>query len=317
MPDFNNLHRDIILKSRNGQPNFKSVIMGDSDSAYITLKHYMDRHGLDTHDDELIIELADKIQTRLEEVLPRIMNPMFNVPVERQSILVPGREIVGRSGLFKPQKKRYAIHVIDDEGFAPSDPKELKIKGIDTQRSDTPKIIQDFLKECMVKVLVDRVSYHELMVYVSKFKEELKKGSPLKFGTPSSVSNIHINSLALQEYEERNMNKPNIHYASMAAINTNKLIDMFEDHEWRPIADGDKVMTLYLKGNNEHGMNVVARPVDEPNVPEWFSSLPFDVDKMLDKMINNKVDRIFYDSIGWKTKNINPNLEETSEVVDL
>lgn len=314
---YGDLYKEILSDSRAGKPRFKSVLMGDSDSAYITLKHYMERNNLDPTDDRLVIELADKVQEKIATVLPDIMNPFFNVPEERRRILEPGREIVGKSGIFKPQKKRYAIHVIDDEGIPPDDPKYLKIKGIDTQRSDTPKIVQDFLRECIIKVIVDRVSYDELMLHIEQFKDKLRSMNPWEYGATGRISNLSISQRDVEMFSERETDKPQLYYFVKAAMNTNSLMETHKERTWKPITDGDKVSVVKLVPNNRTGVDIVAFPVDEATVPAWFASLPFDVEATLVKMVDKKLDNIFRDSIGWVVRPVEIDAGNVASVIDI
>lgn len=307
------IFKNIIVSENNRTRSFNSVIMGDSDSSYVSLKRYMDRHNIDPSDEKEMIKLADQIQKKLENLVPLIFDPFFNVPDERKNILVPGREVVGKTGLFKPQKKRYAIHVIDDEGFAPKEGKDLKVVGIDVKRSDTPKFIQDFLKECLFMVVKNRATETELREYVDAFREKFRKMDPWDVGKPSTVSGITSLREKMVQYRARSGEKPDLFYARVAAINTNELISMSSDNTWRSIRDGDKASILYLLPGNQYGMEYVARPVDQPHVPDWFKALPIDQKKMETLLIDKKLEKIFGDSVGW---DLSPKLFDDDEMVE-
>ena len=101
---------------------YKHVIQGDTDSAYLRLDRYAEAHDIEMTRDNMV-ELADQIQKKLHDNLPGILADKFVTTRKYLEILEPGREIVGRKALLKDKKKRYAIHVVDDEGKKVDKPK--------------------------------------------------------------------------------------------------------------------------------------------------------------------------------------------------
>ena len=85
----------------------------------------------------------------------------------------------------------------------------------------------------------------------------------------------------------------------MAAINWNRLIDIYNDGKSPKILDGNKVIVCKLKPNNQFNMSSVAYPLDINVLPEWFKKLPFDEQSMKDSVVDQTIDTVF-GVLGWK-----------------
>jgi hypothetical protein len=281
----------------------KNVIYGDTDSAYISIKSLVDQNPQWTEDD--IIRVADEIGTEINNSFPEFMDQSFFIGKERGSIIQAGREVVARRGLFKDVKKRYALHVINLEG-KPTD--KMKIMGMEVRRSDTPKIIQQFLEECIKAVVRDGKDYDEVYQMVQDFRIKFRSLPPWDRGTPCRVSKLTDNSKKINRYEIATsqgivgIKKPSPHYSVTAANNTNRLIDENHEHGWDFIRDGDKIEILYLR-SNVHNMKSVAIGVDSKNyIPDWFKELPFDNEKHEQKMIDKKIENVLGSILNWDFK---------------
>ena len=290
------------------------VIYGDTDSVYVSLA------ALKTPEMETqtIVDISDEIGEEINGSFPAFMDANCFVGEERGGIIIAGREIVGTRGLFKDVKKRYAIHVIDKEG-KPKD--ELKIMGMEVRRSDTPKYIQEFLSDCIERVVKHGQGFDELVSVVEEFREVFDARQPWERGTPCRVSNLTVNSSKLAAYNKAQAEgiigakKPSPHYAVTAAFNTNELMESHEERRWDVIRDGDKVEVLYLLPN-QYGLKSVAIKVEETYVPEWFQRLPFDNDRHEQKLIDKKLQNTIGDAMGWNFARINDYRDEVFEEVD-
>jgi len=275
------------------------VILGDTDSSYVRLDKYAESHGIELNK-ATAIKLADTIQSTLAGKLPAILRDKFITPSQYMTILEPGREVVGRKLLLKDAKKRYAIHIVDDEG---KDVDKLKIMGMETQRSDTPKFIQEFLLECLTQVVKYDAGYDTVKTIVDDFRSTYRAMDPWRRGRPGRVKNINKALANIDEFRQQMQiignKKPLVHYMIDAAINTNKLMEIYGEHRWDVIRDGDKVELIYLLDNPEK-MKAVAIKVGESYVPEWFKQLPFDVVKMEEKLLDQKLYNVIGEVLEWE-----------------
>ena len=102
-----------------------------------------------------------------------------------------GRETVADRGLFIT-KKRYAVNAIDIEGKrydVNGKSGKTKATGLDLKRSDTPKVIQEFLLEILNKLLAG-AQRDELIEHIRKFKYEFKERPAWEKGSPKRVNNL-------------------------------------------------------------------------------------------------------------------------------
>lgn len=83
---------------------FKHVVYGDTDSCYLHLSNYAIDNDIEMTPDKAVL-IADRLQKKLQTDLSDIIAKRFVTPPDNIKILEPGREIVGRRGLFKDKKK--------------------------------------------------------------------------------------------------------------------------------------------------------------------------------------------------------------------
>lgn len=301
--------------------NRDAIIYGDTDSAYYTLEQYLEERNvvmsLDNTDE--IVKIADDLGDRINDSFGAFMSNDFLISEERGTIIRAGRETVADHGLFGHDvKKRYALHVIDNEGKRVD---KMKVMGMETRRSDTPKYIQDFLEECLEDVVKNLKGFEDIKEKVEKYRDEVfHKLDPWKRGSPCRVSNLTVNAQKLENYEKSQMDnvmdvkKPTIHYSVTAANNTNHLMQINDETHWDYLNDGEKIEILELLENPYH-MEKVAIRAGEVYVPEWFKKLPFNNAKHEHKLITKKLGNIL-GVLGWDFAPITDYREEELEEVD-
>jgi DNA polymerase elongation subunit (family B) len=268
----------------------KSVIYGDTDSCYFSawpvLKKEVDE-GRMTWSKETCIQLYDSIADQVNESFPRFMEQAFHCPRDMGELIKCGREMVADRSLFIT-KKRYAVNIIDLEN------KRLdvngaigktKATGLDLKRSDTPKVIQDFLLEILNKLLAgaDRESIVER---IREFKYQFMERPGWEKGSPKRVNN-----LTKYGAEEIRLGKANMPGHVRAAINWNNMRRMNSDNYSMQIVDGMKTIVCKLK-SNALGWTSIGYPTDEMHLPQWFKDLPFDDGLMEATVVDQKVDNL-------------------------
>lgn len=291
------------------------LLVHNTDSTYVRLDKYADRVGIEKTPENMIA-LADGLQSVLQDRLPDILAKKFLTPADDIRILEPGREVVGSRGLFKNAKKRYAIHIIDDEGKSVD---KLKVMGMETRRSDTPKYIQDFLTMVLEKVVRDGADYDSIEKIVSEFRETFRNMDPWRIGSPGRVKNLNTKTMEIKRWEYASdiigNKKPQLHITVSASMNTNTLMDMHNETRWQRLMDGDKVEVIYLK-ENEWNMKAVAIPTGATYVPEWFKKLPFDVDTMEAKLLDKKLFNVIGEVMNWSFEPSTSYADEISQTIE-
>ena len=268
----------------------EAIIYGDTDSCYFSawpvLKKEVEEGRMDWST-EICIQLYDNIADQVNDSFPGFMEQAFHCPREKGSIIKGGREVVASQGLFIT-KKRYAVMIVDKEGKRQDKdgkPGKIKAMGLDLKRSDTPKVIQDFLSDVLAEVLTG-ASREAVIEQIRTFKYEFMERPAWEKGSPKRVNNLTKYSA-----EETKKGKATMPGHVRAAINWNNLRRMNGDNYSLQIVDGMKTIVCKLK-SNPLGWTSVGYPTDELKLPQWFKDLPFDDAEMEATVIDQKIDNL-------------------------
>jgi len=265
-------------------------LVHNTDSAYFSawpvVKEAVERGDQEWNTD-VAIALYDELGQQVNDSFPAFAKKAFHCPQSYGEIIACGREVVGSSGLFIT-KKRYAIMVVDDEGErkdVDGKPGKVKAMGLDLKRSDTPKVVQDFLSNILNSLLTGSTR-EELIEEIKEFKNEFHEKPSWEKGTPKRVNN-----LTKYGNMEKAQGKANMPGHVRAALNWNTLRKMNNDNYTMQIVDGMKTIVCKLK-QNPLGWTSIGYPTDEAHLPEWYKELPFDDNLMESTIIDQKVDNL-------------------------
>ena len=268
----------------------ETIIYGDTDSCYFSawpvLKKEVEE-GRMTWSKDMAIQLYDSIADQVNISFPGFMETAFHVPREMGEVIRGGREVVASKGLFIT-KKRYAVMIIDKEGKrldVAGQPGKVKAMGLDLMRSDTPKVIQEFLSEILNDVLTG-ATRDEIIAKIREFKYIFKERPGWEKGSPKRVNN-----LTKYGKEEERLGKANMPGHVRAALNWNNLRRMNGDKYSLQIVDGMKTIVCKLKAN-PLGWTSIGYPTDEQQLPAWFKELPFDDSEMEATVVDQKIDNL-------------------------
>ena len=268
----------------------EAIIYGDTDSCYFTawpaIKDEVAAGRMEWNRD-ICVQLYDSIADQVNASFSGFMERACHVPRSMGDLIRGGRELVASKGLFI-KKKRYAVLIYDLENNrldTHGKPGKVKAMGLDLKRSDTPKVVQDFLSELLTDVLTGKEKDH---VYdkVREFKLAFQDRPAWEKGTPKRVNN-----LTKYTREEERLGKANMPGHVRAAMNWNNLRRMHSDNYSMAIVDGMKTIVCKLK-DNPLGYTSVGYPTDETHLPAWFKELPFDDSEMEGTIVNQKVENL-------------------------
>jgi DNA polymerase elongation subunit (family B) len=268
----------------------ETIIYGDTDSCYFSAWPVLKKEvegGRMTWSKEIAIQLYDSIADQVNESFPGFMEQAFHCPRDMGAVIRGGREVVAIKGLFIT-KKRYAAMIIDKEGKRKDvngKPGEVKAMGLDLKRSDTPKVIQDFLSDILKDVLTGS-GKDEIVEKIRDFKYQFKERPSWEKGSPKRVNNLTKYGAA-----EKAQGKANMPGHVRAALNWNTLKKMNGDNYSMQIVDGMKTIVCKLK-SNPLGWTSIGYPTDEQRLPAWFTELPFNDAEMEATVVDGKVDNL-------------------------
>lgn len=224
------------------------VVYGDTDSIYLTFEALIKKLGKDNLPDNEMIDYMDKIGRMIED---KVINPSYDLLTEymnnSEKQMFMDREALALKGFFLA-KKRYALSVSDMEGVRYSEPK-LKIMGIETQRSSTPPLAQQGLKECIKRIL--QQDEGSLQEYVKEFKQKWMDAEYDRISYVSSANNLAQHSDA-SGYPVKGC--PG-HIKGALAYNRYAIQNGFD-----LIKEGERIALVKLKEPNRYGVPVMAYP---------------------------------------------------------
>jgi len=281
-----------------------SIIYGDTDSVYFSawpvIKDDVESGRMEWNR-EICTQLYDTIADSVNDSFPAFMERACHCPRDMGVIIAAGRELIASKGLFI-KKKRYAVLIFDMEGVRldlGGKIGKVKAMGLDLKRSDTPKVVQEFLSELLTMVLTGS-GKEDIIEKVRDFKLLFTERPAWEKGTPKRVNN-----LTKYAAEEARLGRANMPGHVRAAMNWNNLRRMHGDNYSMQIVDGMKTIVCKLR-DNPLGYTSVGYPTDESHIPDWFKELPFDDADMESTIVDQKVENLL-GVLGW-------NLEEHTQI---
>ncbi len=302
----------------------RTILYGDTDSVYFSaypVLHEDIKSGKIEWTKERVVELYDIIAKQVSDSFPGFMAETFNVPLSRGEVIKSGREVVAETGLFIT-KKRYAILVYDEEGNRrdiDGKPGKLKAVGLDLRRSDTPVVVQEFLKDILMETLLLK-GEDAVINTIREFKKKFAALRPWEKGSPTAVKNMSkylsaVDSNIKKKAAGKKNESVTIPGHVMGSINWNMLRESHHDIHTMKIVDGQKVIVCPLRDNNDMRLNSVAYPVDEPHLPKWFMELPFDEESMMETVVDKKVENLL-GVLNWDLQRTSADMELMETLFD-
>lgn len=267
------------------------VIASDTDSIYLTLAELVKTQCTNCKDK---IEIVNYLSKFAEEVLTPFIEKKYKELAEYMNSyeqrMEMKREVIADRGIWKA-KKMYCLNVYDSEGVRYAEPK-LKIMGIEVQRSSTPKICREHLKNA-IKIILTKTET-DLIDYIEEFKAEFMKSSPEAVAFPRGVNNLKQYSDAASIF------KKGTPIAVRGALMHNHMLETLKlKRKYNVIMDAEKVKFLYLKEPNPSGGNVISFV---GQIPKEFGLHNYvDYRTQFEKTFLDPITSIL-DVIGWKSE---------------
>ena len=249
------------------------VIGSDTDSCMTSIAGFMEGYieacGMPEDYNELI-DIADEfVENNLEkEVLVPGFAELSAKLGSKKSTLSMKREAIADRGLFRA-KKHYVLQVWDNEGVRYAEP-DLKMVGIETARTTTPKICKDDIEEAL-KIILNgteeqlreaykkwKLGFMSAPVEQIAFPRGVNDTEKWDEGTENQGSSVFEDDITVAKAKKGA--PPQV----KAALCYNHLCQVNGLKERDPIRSGSKLKFLYLKRNNPTGFNVVGFIDDLP-----------------------------------------------------
>lgn len=295
-----------------GTQNVKYVFYIDTDSVYVNVEKLVEKIGISKfRDTNHVVDFLDKFaRERVEPMLKEAFAELSEYMNNMKSYMNMDREVIAMAdiksdglGAFWTGKKRYALNVFDNEGVRYAEP-QLKIMGIETQRSSTPKIVSKGLEDSIRIMLQDGVK--PLQRYVEDYRNEfLMNYRNIDYKEMASVSSANN----LEKYSDENiMPIKGCPGHIKGALAYNRIVR--DRNEGLPIREGMKIMQLMLNPSNPFKTDRIA----------WESgeNIPYELNDILDHVDYTSVlNKHFFPSLSRITEACNISYEfEDYEGVD-
>ena len=255
--------------NRKLKTNYDYVIASDTDSAYLDLEQLVKAVCPPDMPKTKIVDFLDKF---VEKHLTPYINERFAFLADYlnsyENTLNMKREAIADRAIWRA-KKNYIIQVYDNEGVRYAEP-ELKMMGVETARSSTPKFVKTALAKCY-EILINGTEA-DLIAEVSAFKKRFMQAPIADIAFPRGVSDM---DKWMDRIHDWKTGTP-IHVK--CAILYNKLLKQHKlDKSMPKIKNGDKIKFIYLKEPNETRNNAIA----------FFDELPkqFNLDMFVDRKL--------------------------------
>jgi DNA polymerase elongation subunit (family B) len=266
------------------------TIYNDTDSVYFTIKPILDKLNIQLVENNNITPEAHKIVNEAGEYLNAKITEWAKATLKTTDCrLVFKREAICPAGIFQ-EKKRYILHVLDEEGI-PCD--KLKFVGVEIARSVYSNSVKDLIRQVVNSIIKTRDINNVNTIYENCYE---------KFKS-LDISDISFRS-SIKNYDKYKSKSEGLRVGKGTPVHVkgsiyyNELIKKLGiDTKYESITSGNKIKWFYCAPN---AYNIKCLSYNTV-IPEEFNIKP-DYEFMFDKLVRPAVDRL-YECIGWPIQN--------------
>lgn len=264
------------------------VIAIDTDSLYLDMNPLV--KAVNPPDPVKFLDKACK--EKFEPILEESYAELFNQMGAYENRMVMAREAIADRGVWTA-KKRYILHVHNNEGVQYAEPK-IKIMGLEAVKSSTPQVVRDKFKKAFKLILTGTEA--DMQEFFTTFKEEFKSLPAEAVSFPRGVSDIEKWKDVSSLYKKGTP----IHVRGSILFN-HRMKELGLDKNIEEIKNGTKVKFCYLKQPNPLRENVVSFPQYLPremNLTDYI-----DYDTQFEKTFQEPL-ALVTNAIGWNLEKI-------------
>jgi DNA polymerase elongation subunit (family B) len=267
------------------------IIYNDTDSSYISIKSLAEKLKINMLDKKNKItpeyyQLVQDIETYLNDEIIKWGKSALNSEDCRLNFK---REVIADVGLFL-QKKRYVIHILDEEGIPCN---KFKYTGVEVVRTTMPAPIKPHVKR-IIETMLKTKSLTETNKAFSETYELFKSLSVEELSFVMGCKGYEKYAAQCDGFSTAK-HMP-IHVK--AAYYHNILLEKFNVlKKYEKIGSGDKVRFFYARQPNKYGISVLGFKYYYPK--EFTNVFEPDHEKMFEKIVFSVIER-FYEAVNWK-----------------
>lgn len=207
------------------------------------------------------------------------------------------RECIGDVGLFL-QKKRYVLHVLDDEGIKVN---KFKYTGVEVVRTTMPNAIKPYAKNIIETML----STQSLEKTNNVLNEAYEKFKELNVEDLAFVMGLKGYEKYAKQCKDFKIQKGTPIHVKAAYLHNMLNAKHNLQHKYEDITSGDKVRYFRVEQPNKYGIEVFGFKYVFPE--EYKGLFKVDYDLMFEKILFNSIER-FYQSVNWQIRKPSENV---------
>jgi DNA polymerase elongation subunit (family B) len=277
------------VRDRSNNPDADPIIYNDTDSSYITIQSILDAKNLEIYNgSEIPEEVYTEVQLLEDDLNIEITKWAKSALNSRDSRFVFKRECMCDVGIFL-EKKRYVLHVLDDEGIPMN---KFKYTGVEVVRSTIPAAVKPLIKdiiETMMSTKSKSKADEAFMNAYDKFKQ-----------LPIEDVAFVVGMRGYEKYAPQcngfNACKGMPVHVKAAYYHNTLLSSLEIDQQYEAIKSGEKMRYFYIDKPNKYNISVIGYKY---YIPDEFRDLfQIDTEKMFGNIVYSVVER-FFNSVKW------------------
>lgn len=214
------------------------------------------------------------------------------------------RETIADTALML-QKKRYVIHVLDEEGIKAE---KFKYTGVEVVRTSMPNAVKPYAKNVIETMLTTR----SLLETNRALKETYDIFKTLPVEDIASVMGLKGYEKYSAKCKDLSVGKGTPIHVKAAYLHNTLTRKLGIDNKYEDINSGDKVRYLYVEQPNKYKVDVIGFKYQYP--AEFAELFKIDYEKMFEKILFNSIER-FYECVDWQIRK--PSMSVRTELADL
>jgi DNA polymerase elongation subunit (family B) len=267
------------------------VIASDTDSIYLRLGELIDKVYSKEKDTPKVIAFMDKVcEDKIQPVINESYQALATYVCAYAQKMRMKREALADKGVWTA-KKRYIMHVYNNEGVAYDEP-DMKVMGLEMVKSSTPSAIREKMSE-LIKIMITK-DEESVQKFIADFRENFKTLPPEEISFPRGVNGIREYSDSIAIYKKGTP----IHVKG--ALIYNQILKEKELTKKYPlIQDGEKLKFSYLKTPNPVKDTVISYPNRLPTELGLHEYINYDL--QFEKAFIEPI-KIILDCVGWEVE---------------
>lgn len=270
-----------------------STVYNDTDSLYITLCEVCDTQKINVcNSDKKVTKEMHTLVREIDHTLnERIKLWAINTLNSKEPKLIFKREVICDAGILL-RKKRYILHVLDQEGVPKNN---FKYVGVEVARSSTPKQIKGLIKK-VIETIILTEDIHQSNKMYKEIYDYFKNMPAEEVSIRKGISEYEKYANKATDYTIGKGTPIHV----KGAIYYNQLLKKLNiQHKYESIQSGNKIKYFYAKPN-KYNFKCIAFT---NYYPDELKNIEVDYEMMFIKIVTPLIENV-YDAIGWRIPNL-------------